>query len=94
MVQEGGRERNGSQIKETRKMLNWVGGEEEEEKGRSLCLRSLQRASLTITNLHLLQTDGGGTKPGVSLMYFSVLTCRVGLHLLLHSDHSAALQRD
>lgn len=56
----------------TRKMLNWLGG------GRKGAVSLSESVINNNTNLQLLQTDGCGTNPGVCLMYFSMLTCRVG----------------
>lgn len=58
----GERERDGSKIKETRKMLKWLGGGREEG-AVSLSRLTTESVINNNTNLHLLQTDGRGTKP-------------------------------
>lgn len=86
---KGKRSRRAGKVKET-------GGE---ASSSSLTTKSVINNNKNLASLHLLQIDRCGLRRSITLMYHCALACRAGargaeLHLLLHSDHSAALRHD
>lgn len=64
-----------------------------------LTTKSVINNNKNLASLHLLQTGSSGLWRSITLMYYSTLARRDGTHsaelyLLVHSDHSTALQPD
>ena len=101
-TERGGRKKpveGGGRIRKTGRRAGKVKETGGEASSSRLTTKSVINNNKNLASLYLLQIVGCGLRQSITLMYHSALACRVGargaeLHLLLHFDHSAALQPD
>lgn len=79
---------------EKKEVKNWRERRGKDLYSSRLTTKSVINDNANLASLRLLQTDGRGTRRGVTLMCCSALARRAQIHLPVHSDHSAALQPD